>query len=156
MMFHVVAVGKMKNAALRDACDDYAKRIQHSLKVKIVEVREAGLKDDEADRARAIEASALLDAVSENTRIIVVTRSGKPMTSASLARQLDRWRREARDVALIVGGTHGMNQSLIDRADGDLSLSQMTLPHELARLVLLEQLYRACTIIKGLRYHKGS
>lgn len=156
MTFYVVAVGKMKNAALRDACNDYATRIRRGLKLQIVEVRDAGLKDDEADRARATEASAILDAVSENTRLVVVTRSGKPMTSASLARQLERWRREARDVALIIGGTHGLHQSLIDRADGDLSLSQMTLPHELARLVLLEQLYRACTIIKGLRYHKGN
>lgn len=156
MMFRVVGVGKMKNAALRDACDDYAKRIQHSLKFEIVEVKDAGLKDDEADRARAIEASALRDAIPEGTWIVVVTRSGKPMTSAALARQVERWRREARDVALIIGGTHGLDQTFIDHSDADLSLSQMTLPHELARLVLLEQLYRACTIAKGLRYHKGT
>jgi len=69
---------------------------------------------------------------------------------------LDRWQQDRRDPVFVVGGAHGLDQSVLDRADYTLSLSTFTLPHDLARIVLLEQLYRACSILRGEPYHKGA
>jgi 23S rRNA (pseudouridine1915-N3)-methyltransferase len=86
---------------------------------------------------------------------VALTRGGRAPTSEQFARQVGRWREEARDVAFLLGGAYGLADALIEGAATTLSLSPLTLPHELARLVLLEQLYRAGTIQRGEPYHKG-
>lgn len=155
MIVHVVAVGRVRSAALREACDGYAARIRRYIKFELTEVRDAGRRDRDAQAARRTEATALERAIPNGARVVAVTRTGDAGTSDGLARRLAAWQREARDVALIIGGAHGLDNELLRQADGQLSLSPLTLPHELARLVLLEQLYRACTILSGEPYHKG-
>ena len=154
MTVYVVAVGRMRNASLRNACDTFVERIRHYLKLEVKEVRDAGRRDEEAARARHREALALLDAVPDTARIIALTRTGRPIDSEQFAAHVEAWQRNARDIALVLGGAHGLDPRVLRRAQDRLSLSSMTLPHELARLVLLEQLYRACTILSGHPYHK--
>ena len=155
MKFFLVAVGRVKDANLRKACADYAARVQRITKFEIIEVRDGGRTDKRAETAREDEARALRKAIPEGTRIVVLTRVGEAETSSQFARRLDEWREQGSDIAFVIGGAHGLADELIDSAHHRLSISAMTLPHELARLVFLEQLYRANTILRGEPYHKG-
>ena len=155
MIFYLTAVGRVKNAALRDACEDYENRTRRYVKLEVLEVRDGGRTDRDADGARRKEADALLRAIPRGARVIALSRTGRSLSSVGLAERLGQWKREDRDVAFVLGGAHGLDATVLDAAESQLSLSSMTLPHELARLTLLEQLYRACTILKGEPYHKG-
>jgi 23S rRNA (pseudouridine1915-N3)-methyltransferase len=153
MQVHVIAVGRVRDAALRAACDEYLGRARRYLRVEVHEVA-AGKGRRPADVLKA-EAERLLAVLPERARGVALTRAGKGMTSAAFAERVGAWRRDARDVALVIGGAAGLDQRVLARCETRLSLSGMTLPHELARVVLLEQLYRACTILNGEPYHKG-
>ncbi|HTY04931.1 MAG TPA: 23S rRNA (pseudouridine(1915)-N(3))-methyltransferase RlmH [Gemmatimonadales bacterium] len=140
MKYRVVGVGRVRDAALRAACDEYRDRLSHYAKVEEVEVK---------DEAR------LPGAIPAETRLVALSRAGKSWSSRDLALQTERWEREARDVAFAIGGATALPAAVMDRADDVWSLSALTLPHELARLVVLEQLYRAFTIRRGEPYHRG-
>jgi 23S rRNA (pseudouridine1915-N3)-methyltransferase len=155
MRIRIHAVGRVRDPALREVCERYVGRVRRYRHLDVREVRDSGRPDAEADEARRIEANAILKAVDASDRVVALTRTGRALTSRELARQLDRWQSEARDVGFVVGGAHGLGDAVLRRADFELSLSAFTLPHELARLVLLEQVYRACTILRGEPYHKG-
>lgn len=155
MAFHLVAVGRMRDNSLRDACLAYADRIRHHMNFDIIEVRDSGRRDKDAALARAEEGNALLKAVRKGARVVALTRLGKSETSSQFAARLGGWRDRGMDVAFVIGGAQGLDAEVLARADFQLSLSRMTMPHELARLTLLEQLYRACTILRGEPYHKG-
>jgi 23S rRNA (pseudouridine1915-N3)-methyltransferase len=150
----LLAVGRLKNAAMREACGDYASRIRRYLKLDITEVRESGRPDRAAADGRRLEGEALQRVIPAGCRVVTLTRTGTPYPSEEFAQKLSRWRDEGCNVAFIVGGAHGVDQTVLARSEETISLSPMTLPHELARLVLLEQLYRACTILRGEPYHK--
>jgi 23S rRNA (pseudouridine1915-N3)-methyltransferase len=156
MVVRIIAVGRLKSSALREVCETYLTRLRRRQRTEVVEVREAGTTDRNAASARAREARAILAALPEESRAVALTRTGTAVTSEGLARTLEAWRRGARDVALIIGGAHGLGSAVLDRCEERLSLSALTLPHELARVVLLEQLYRADTILRGEPYHKPS
>ncbi len=155
MRLHLLAVGRLKDAAAREACHDYAKRIRRYQKLEVQEVREAGKADRDAVHSRRIEGEALLRRLPSGARLFTLTRAGTAYSSEELANALERWREGARDVAFAIGGAHGVDETVLRNSEGTISLSSMTLPHELARLLLLEQLYRACTILRGEPYHKG-
>jgi len=155
MVFHVVAVGRLRDAALRAACDEYVRRMGRTVRIEVHEVAEAGRAGGTPALTRRIEGDRLDRATPDGARTIALTRDGRGVTSARFAKLVERWREGARDVAFLIGGAHGLPERLIAGAETTLSLSAMTLPHELARLVLLEQLYRAGTILRGEPYHKG-
>ena len=155
MRLHLVAVGRVKDPALREACDGYATRIGRYQRLEVTEVREARRPDPDADTARRLEGGTLLAAVPAECRLVALTRHGRAWSSEGLASAIERWQMEGRDVAFVIGGAHGLHDDVVRRADLALALSAFTLPHELARLVLLEQLYRACTILRGEPYLKG-
>ena len=155
MVFYVVAVGRLKDSLIRDSCMKYVARVGHYAKLEIVEVRDGGRPDNRAAAAREDEGESLLKAIPGGARIVALTRTGNAETSSRFARRIGDWRDQGVDVAFVIGGAHGLSEGLLTRADHRLSISQMTLPHELARLMLLEQLYRACTILRGEPYHKG-
>lgn len=156
MTVYVVAVGRMRSAALRDACETFIQRIARYLKLEVKEVRDARRREEEAALARRAEGLCLLNTIPDGARIIALTPTGRALGSEQFADRLDSWRHGARDVALVLGGTYGLDSSVLRRAEDRMSLSPLTLPHELARLVLLEQIYRACTILAGHPYHKRS
>jgi 23S rRNA (pseudouridine1915-N3)-methyltransferase len=141
MRYRVVAVGRMKDAALRAACDEYLDRLRHYAKVEEREVK---------DEAR------ILGAVPEGSRLVALSRQGEECTSAELAEWTARWELDGRDITLAIGGADALPSEVLRRGERVWSLSRLTLPHELARLVLYEQLYRAYTIRRGEPYHRGS
>ncbi|HTH63669.1 MAG TPA: 23S rRNA (pseudouridine(1915)-N(3))-methyltransferase RlmH [Gemmatimonadales bacterium] len=140
MRYHVVAVGRIKNAALRTACDDYLSRLRHYARVDEREVK---------DEAR------LSEAISGEARLVALSRAGESWTSAELAQRTARWDQEGREVAFAIGGADGLPVAMVERAEAVWSLSALTFPHELARVLVLEQLYRAFTIRRGEPYHRG-
>ena len=149
----VAAVGRPRNAALAAAIEHYEARAARYWPLEIREVREETARGDRADVVRAKEAERLASRV-EGASVIACDEHGAAMTSSKFARFLQDARERARDVAFVIGGAYGLADSVRDAAQTRLALAAWTLPHELARLVLAEQLYRAGTIIRGEPYHK--
>ena len=137
MRYRVVALGggRMKSTALRAACDDYLSRIRHYAKIEEREVKEARIPED--------------------SRLIALAREGEAWSSAQLAEMIGRWEMEGRDVTFVIGDADGLPVDVLQRAERTWSLGPLTLPHELARVVVYEQLYRAHTIRRGEPYHRG-
>jgi 23S rRNA (pseudouridine1915-N3)-methyltransferase len=116
-------------------------RLRHYARVEEREIR---------DEAR------ILRAVPEESRLVALAREGEPWTSVDLSQWTARWELESRDIAFAIGGAEGLPHAVLERAERIFSLSRLTFPHELARLLLYEQLYRAYTIRRGEPYHRGS
>ncbi len=130
--------------------DTYARRIRGPLGFELVEVA-AGRGDDALLR----EARALLAAIGERDQVVLLDAGGRSWDSPSLARQLQGWREQARDVTLLIGGAAGVHASVSQRADLRWSLSPLTFPHMLVRVMVAEQLYRAWSLLNGHPYHRS-
>ncbi|HET7042043.1 MAG TPA: 23S rRNA (pseudouridine(1915)-N(3))-methyltransferase RlmH [Gemmatimonadales bacterium] len=153
MQLALVAVGALR-PAFREMCDEYLRRLGRYAEVAEHEVKEAG-RVPEGPARRAEDAKRLAAHLPKGALVVACAREGDAWSSRELAARLERWQRAARPVAFLVGGSTGLDEALIARADHRWSLGPLTLPHELARVVITEQLYRACTILKGEPYHKG-
>lgn len=156
MKFTVVAVGKLKERFWKDACDEYLKRLQPYARTIVHEVS-----DVDPNRAGGIAAArekeglAILSAVPVDTHVIVLAIEGKEHSSVELSRRIDDLAMiGARGLTFIIGGSDGVSDAVRTRADETLSLGRITLPHNLARVVLLEQLYRSQKISRKEPYHK--
>jgi 23S rRNA (pseudouridine1915-N3)-methyltransferase len=154
MVLHLVAVGRVSDPPLRAACEDYLGRIRKMWDLEVHEVRSPAGKFPPQERLRR-EGERLLAAIPEHALSVALTRTGRSESSEGLARRLAGWQAATRDVAFVIGGADGLDRPVHQRCEASLSLSALTLPHELARLVLLEQIYRAGTIRRGTPYHKG-
>ena len=141
MHYHLVVVGRMKDSGLRAVCDGYLKRLRRYARVEELEVK---------DEAR------VLGAVPDGSRLVALSRTGDAWTSRALADRTARWEMGGgRDVTFAIGGALALPADVLRHADLIWSLSALTLPHELARVIVLEQLYRAHTIRRGEPYHRG-
>jgi len=154
MIFHVVAVGRLRHAGLRSACDDYTKRIRRYAKLQIHEVPDATTARGsrltlDAERCKLV---SVLDSIADR---VLLTRSGRRLSSSEFSAFLRDRQEAARDVAFVLGGAYGVHEAISAMCNDNVQLSAMTLPHEMARLLLLEQIYRGFTILKGEPYHKG-
>jgi 23S rRNA (pseudouridine1915-N3)-methyltransferase len=148
----VFAVGKLR-ALFREPADEYLHRLARYARTEEVEVREAG-KAANAEEGRRQEGARLRERIGAGTHLVALDREGPPWSSEHLAGRLDRWRLGARRVGLLIGGSHGLDPALLAECDERWSLGALTLPHELARVVVYEQLYRAWTILRHEPYHK--
>ena len=153
MKLIVAAVGKPRNAALAAAIEHYEARASKYWPLDVREVREEPARGSTTDLVREKEAKRLVSRV-EGATVVACDERGTAMTSTRFASFVQEARERARDLAFVIGGAYGLAESLRERAQTRLSLAPWTLPHELARLLLAEQLYRAGTIIRGEPYHK--
>jgi len=149
----ILAVGRLR-PSYREACDDYLRRLSRYAKVKEVEVREAS-RASTVEAQREEEAGRLLARAPGGATVVALAREGSAWTSEELARRMEGWRMAARPLAFLIGGSRGLASGLLASAAARWSLGPLTLPHELARVLVTEQLYRAFTIIRGEPYHKG-
>ncbi len=149
----LLAVGKLR-PAYRTACDEYLRRLGRFVTVREREVREAGRASGVAAQ-RAAEGERLLQAVPVGAGVTLLDLDGAPWSSEEVATRLDAWRHAGRHRAVIIGGAVGVDPAVRARADEVWSLGPLTLPHELARVVVAEQLYRGATILQGTPYHKA-
>jgi 23S rRNA (pseudouridine1915-N3)-methyltransferase len=153
MKLIVAAVGKPRNAALAAAIEHYESRAAKYWPLDVREVREEGARGAPVRVVQEKEAERLFSRV-EGATVVACDERGTAMTSAKFASFVQEARERARDLAFVIGGAYGLADSLRERAQTRLALASWTLPHELARLVLAEQLYRAGTVIRGEPYHK--
>ena len=153
MKIRLLAIGRDRSGLYAPAIDEYVKRISRYAKLEVLELPEAR-RHAGTPRAKLEEGETLLSKLRDGERAIALDERGREWTSVELARRVERWTSGGRDVALVIGGSDGLAPEVLARAEETLALSRFTLAHRLARLVLVEQLYRAFTILKGEPYHK--
>lgn len=147
MKFRFVWVGKTKDENWRALQEEYLRRLSHFIRCEIVEIRDAGSKE--------IESKRILEKLNQKNFVCLLDVEGRSVSSHNLAGEIEKWQnRGLKEIVFVIGGSCGVSSEVVERADYSLSLSFMTLTHEMARVVLLEQLYRAYTIIKGFPYQK--
>ncbi|HEY2850017.1 MAG TPA: 23S rRNA (pseudouridine(1915)-N(3))-methyltransferase RlmH [Gemmatimonadaceae bacterium] len=154
MKLLVIAVGKVRNAAISEAIAEYEQRAARYWPLEVHEVREEPAKSVSADLVREREGSRLSDMVPASAHLVACDPGGASKTSEEFSAWLQGERERGHDVAFVIGGAYGLSPAVRARARTRLSLAPWTLPHELARLVLAEQLYRAGSIVKREPYHK--
>jgi 23S rRNA (pseudouridine1915-N3)-methyltransferase len=152
MAITLIAVGRLKAGPLKELCDEYRRRIP--LALEIVEVEERRPVSGEERKSR--EGEFILKELPKGASAIALDERGKVYDSAGFAKQLAAWRTQSGDnLAFIVGGADGLARAVLEKAAARLALGAMTWPHMLARAMLLEQLYRAHTILTGHPYHRA-
>lgn len=154
----VLCVGKMKEKPYREMADEYLKRLSRFGKYEEIEVPDLPESTGSAaleEQVRTREGEALLSRIRPGDRVIALTIPGKQTDSPGLARHLQEMRTGGvQRTVFVIGGSLGLGSNVLARADEEMSMSPMTFPHQLARVMLLEQLYRAEKILAGERYHK--
>jgi len=146
MKFRFVWIGKTKDVNWRALQEEYCRRLSHFVKFEITEIKDA---DKETESKR------ILENVNQSAFVCLLDVEGRSLSSPDLAKELEKWQnRGLKEVTFIIGGAEGVASEVVETADISLSLSFLTFTHDMARVVLLEQLYRAFTIIKGFPYQK--
>ena len=155
----VLCVGKLKEKFYADAAAEYVKRLQRYCKLEIIELPEQRLPEDpspaEIQRALRAEGAAIREKLPKGGAVVALCIEGNPCSSEELSRRMADFGIQGRtQVTFIIGGSFGLDEDVKKHADWRLSMSPMTFPHHLARVMLLEQIYRACQIAEGTKYHK--
>lgn len=156
MKARLVAVGEKAPAWVAEGFAEYQKRLSHWLPLELVEVA-PGLRGKGRDAARAMadEGTRVQAALPRGTWVVALDGRGKAHSSEQLAARLEAWRQQGRDLAFLIGGPEGHAPEVLAAADERWSLGPLTLPHMLVRLVLAEQLYRACSLLANHPYHRA-
>ena len=159
MNITIVSVGKLKEKYLKMGIEEYAKRLSSYAKIDFVEVPDEKapeqLSDAEMELVKKKEGERILAKINDGTYVIALALDGKMKTSEQMAADLDALMTYGKSkVAFIIGGSLGLHEDVLKRADEKLCFGKMTLPHQLMKLVLVEQIYRSFRIIKGEPYHK--
>jgi 23S rRNA (pseudouridine1915-N3)-methyltransferase len=155
MRVTVLAVGTRMPGWVVEGVDEYSRRLPREWQFQWVEVALARRgKDADAGRLREAEGEKLLRAIPDGDTVIALDVKGKRLATEDLARALDQWQMSGSNYTLVIGGPDGLSPAVLSRADQRWSLSDMTLPHPLVRIILAEQLYRAWTITVNHPYHR--
>jgi 23S rRNA (pseudouridine1915-N3)-methyltransferase len=152
MKLRFIWPGKTKDERLRSLIDDYVKRLSHFTRCEVVEVKESRTREAAAVNN---ESSRISEAIGNSTLAVLLDLTGRELSSQELARQVQRWENDAvKEIAVVIGGPHGLSPQVQSRADIRWRLTRLTLTHEMARVLAVEQLYRAYAINRGLPYQK--
>lgn len=159
MKISIICVGKMKEKFYRDALAEYAKRLSRYCRLEILEVEDEKTPDGASqayeEQIKLKEANKILPKLKEDAYIIALEIQGRKMDSVEFARMIDRLGVQGKShIQFVIGGSLGLHASVTERAHYSLSFSDMTFPHQLMRVILLEQIYRGYRIISGQPYHK--
>lgn len=159
MKITILAVGKLKEKYWKQAIAEYEKRLGAYSKIEIIEVPDEkapeNMSDKEVEQVKEKEGQRLLAKVKPQSTVITLEITGNMLTSEGLANELEiRMTRGQSDFTFIIGGSNGLHQDVLNRSDYALSFSKMTFPHQMMRVVLIEQVYRAFKIMRGEAYHK--
>lgn len=150
-MIKIVAVGKIKETFFTQAIEEYSKRLSGYYKLQIVEVPDEKCDDKTLEK----EADKILRQLKETDYVIALAIKGQRFSSESFAEKIRQLELEGKSsITFVIGGSLGLSKRILDRADLKLSFSDMTFPHQLMRVILLEQIYRACKINRNEPYHK--
>src|SRR5688572_4275707 len=150
MKFKFIWVGKTRDRNYLALQNEYLQRLSHFVKCEVVEV-----KDSAPHETNEVDGKRILEKVNQSSFVCLLDVGGRAFSSQELANEIEKWQNsESKEVTFVIGGADGVSPAVAQRADLRVSLSFLTFTHEMARVILLEQLYRAYTIIKGFRYQK--
>ncbi len=159
MNISIITIGKLKEKYLKQGIDEYLKRLSSYAKMEIIELPDEkapeNLSEIEMEQVKEKEGERILSKISDDTYVIALAIEGKMKSSEQLAKDLDQLATYGKSkVAFVIGGSLGLSSAVMKRSNDALSFSKMTFPHQLMRLILLEQVYRAFRINRGEPYHK--
>ncbi len=159
MNITILCVGKIKEAYFRDGISEYLKRLSAYAKVRIVEVEDEKTKENASEHENELvkikEGKKLLSKIPERSRVIALAIEGESFDSIELSRKIGRYQvKGISDLTLIIGGSLGLSQEVLDACQEKWSFGKLTFPHQMMRMILLEQIYRAYRIMNGEPYHK--
>lgn len=159
MNINILSVGKLKETYLKQAAAEYSKRLSRYCKLNIIEVQDEKVSENASEKEKNIvkqkEAEKLFKYINSNVYVIALDLGGKMITSENFADYIDDLGISGKsDVAFVIGGSLGISEEILNRANFKLCFSKMTFPHQLFRIILLEQIYRGFKIIHGEPYHK--
>jgi 23S rRNA (pseudouridine1915-N3)-methyltransferase len=159
MKITIITVGKIKEKYLKDAIDEYSKRLSKYCKLEIIEVADEKTPDNASavveDSIRAKEAERIVKYIKDDAYLITLEINGKQLTSEELADKVDKLGVQGvSHIIFVIGGSIGLGEAVLQKSNFALSFSKMTFPHQLMRVILLEQIYRSYRIINGEPYHK--
>ena len=154
MRLAILAVGHKLPAWVATGCAEYMKRMPRELPMSVVEIKPEPRGSKSREQLLTAEKARLQAALQGFSRTVVLDERGDAPTTLQLAQRLEDWMRDGGDTAFVIGGADGIDEDIKQRADEHLSLSRLTLPHAMARLVLCEQLYRAISVIRNHPYHR--
>ena len=152
-MIKLVCIGKIKDTNLKALIDDYTKKINRYHKIEVIEVKDEPIKDNEK-YVLDTEASRALSKIEDDEYVILLDLHGKTLDSVEFANKLDKLFISYPKITFVIGGSLGLGQELLDRANYRLKLSDMTFLHQMTRLILVEQIYRSFKILNHETYHK--
>jgi len=150
MKFRFVWIGKTKDNNYRALQDEYLQRLSHFVKCEVAEIRDSAPHD-----TKETEGKRIIEKLNQTSFVCLIDVAGKSLSSPQLAKEVEKWQDSSmKEISFVIGGADGVSAEVATRADFRLSLSFLTFTHEMARVVMLEQLYRAYMIIKGFPYQK--
>lgn len=155
MKLQVVAIGTRLDDWINSGFENYARRLPPETPLQLVEVKPAQRRGLPLARVLADEGKRLLSCVAAGDRVVALDVAGRNLSTEALAEKFDDWRMQGSNVTFLIGGADGLDESCLMRADERLSLSALTFPHGLVRIMLAEQLYRAWTLLVGHPYHRA-
>ena len=151
-MIKIITVGSIKEKYLKDAIEEYKKRLSRYTKLEIIEVKDEGLVEEK--KAIELESTKIEKHINERDYIITLEIEGKELNSIEFAKKLEKIQIENSSIIFIIGGSYGLSDNIKKKSNWHLSFSKMTFPHQLFRVFLLEQIYRAYKINNNEQYHK--
>ncbi|MGG3124443.1 23S rRNA (pseudouridine(1915)-N(3))-methyltransferase RlmH [Priestia megaterium] len=159
MNISIITIGKLKEKYLKQGIQEYLKRLSSYAKVEIIELADEkapeNLSESEMEQVKQKEGERILAKISDDTHVIALAINGKQKSSGELAKEIDSLATYGKSkIAFVIGGSLGLSSEVMKRSNAALSFSKMTFPHQLMRLVLVEQIYRAFRIIRNEPYHK--
>lgn len=154
MRLTILAVGDKMPAWAEAATSEYLKRMPREARVELVTVKPEKRAGQSSDGLKQAEAARLLDKMPSQARLVALDEHGRQVSTRDLAELIARWMASGQDVCLVIGGADGLAPTILERAETQLALSRLTLPHALARVLLAEQLYRAVSLINHHPYHR--
>ena len=155
MRIHLIAVGTRMPAWVEDGYAEYAKRLRGDVRLELLEISaDPRRKGADLNRIQNNEGKRLLQRIPKDCMVWALDQNGSHWDTPQMSKQLGRWMQDGRDLALLIGGPEGLSADCLARADGSWSLSKLTLPHPMVRVVVAEQLYRAWSLRRGHPYHR--
>ena len=151
-MIKIITVGNIKEKYLKDATDEYLKRLKKFTSIEIIELKDEGLVEEQ--KAIQLEGEKILKNISPKDYLITLEIEGKEYSSEEFAEKINQIQIENSNIVFVIGGSYGLSKDIKDKSKMHLSFSKMTFPHQLFRVFLLEQIYRAYKILNNESYHK--
>ena len=151
-MIKIICVGNIKEEFFRDAIEEYKKRLTRYTKIEIIEVKDISY--DDIDKSINLEGIEILKHIDSKDYVITLEIEGKELSSEEFAQRIESTQTINPNITFIIGGSYGLSNSIKERSNFKLSFSKMTFPHQLFRIILLEQIYRSFKILNNESYHK--